>query len=148
MPKLSEINKTVTRILPVSGVTVVLQDCLTFEQSDELENIKENELRGERTLIMIVKSWDLQDDDDSILPVSKESLYRLPTPDVKELFRYIMTDLVRPRSEADIKDQAALQNLADEAMKQAEITPEHSNASNPENTQIEASPSPSDEPIG
>lgn len=120
MPKLSEIVKVVSRKLDVSGVTIQLQDTLTWAQQEELEAIEDGLERGDRTLQMIFKGWDATDDDGNVLEFTNENLGYFPRSDVLTLMRYVMTDLVRARNEEELKNNEAMKALHEEALRTLE----------------------------
>jgi len=114
MVKLSDIARGTEEIkLPKSGITVILYDCLLVADKKKIEKVyanasaklpkdkkgkanKDGEVEIEislkaynesrdLTVELLIKEWDLTDDDDKPLPFSEKTLDLIPDDDYKAL---------------------------------------------------------------
>lgn len=109
MPVLSQVIKTVSVKLPVSGATVEMAEHLTHGELMKTIESDDDTTRGLTTVLKKIKKWDLLEDDGiTVCPISLEKLELLPYEDTSFLATYTTEQQAKSRSELEKKEAAAV----------------------------------------
>jgi len=82
MQQLLDPRSTISIKLPsFPDVEVVMYEGLLMHQIRQITKVTEDYLAGLETIKMLIKSWDFVDENNNPLPVTEDSLGRLPSID-------------------------------------------------------------------
>lgn len=88
MPKLQDTRKLIDVTLPSNPeVKITLRDGLLAGDLEDIERIDNNFLRSLTAVQKMIQSWNFEEDDGSITPVTVENIKKLNTQDIDHILK-------------------------------------------------------------
>ena len=103
MPSIDSLRQTFkVNLISVPDVEIEMFTSVIYAEEQEINALETNEEKGIMRLVKSIKSWNLVNEKNEPLPISKENLLRLPSSEVAYLLSVIL-DNIKKNSEKILK---------------------------------------------